>query len=181
MSHAPRPAVPRPAVPRPAVFRSALLAAAVAGAAAVAVVLPAPAGAALPAECVRADLTVTCSYSYYGATTGDGGQVDGAEQTFTVPAGVSQLALAAVGASGGADGIDTGRPFGGTGGAANIVATVTPGQVLNVEVGGTGMGSGPELPRGGFNGGGSGGTANTSTVLPAEGRRMCGPCPALLP
>jgi hypothetical protein len=78
----------------------------------------------------------------------------GGEQTFVVPAGVSSIHVLAVGGSGG-----DAFPGGGAGGASAVVSgeeTVTPGQTLYVEVGGSGQ---PELEggHGGFNGGGEGG------------------------
>jgi glycine rich protein len=81
----------------------------------------------------------------------------GAEQTFTVPAGVTSIHVVAIGASGGAGGNS-----GGAGGAPAQVSgdlSVTPGQVLYVEVAGNGNGgSAAQNPgAGGFNGGGSGG------------------------
>jgi hypothetical protein len=76
----------------------------------------------------------------------------GAEQTFTVPGGVTSVHVVAIGAGGGAA-TDS------VGGVAAEVAgdvTVTPGQTLYVEVGGQG-GSLAEGGGGGFNGGASGG------------------------
>ncbi|HET7454952.1 MAG TPA: glycine-rich protein [Solirubrobacterales bacterium] len=73
----------------------------------------------------------------------------GAEQTFTVPAGVHLISVNLVGGMGG-DG-------GGAGGAAAVVTgdlEVTPGQVLYLEVGGNGEDQ-IEGGVGGFNGGGS--------------------------
>jgi hypothetical protein len=78
----------------------------------------------------------------------------GGQQTFTVPAGVSSLNVAAVGGSGGGAG---GAAPGGFGGRASGDLSVTPGQVLFVEVGGNG-GSGSGSGAGGFNGGGAGGS-----------------------
>jgi hypothetical protein len=84
----------------------------------------------------------------------------GGEQTFTVPAGVSSVHVVAVGGHGGAGGNS-----GGAGGAGAFVSgdlTVTPGEVLYVEVaasGGAGQGgTGP----GGFNGGGAGGSCSNA-------------------
>ena len=78
----------------------------------------------------------------------------GGQQTFTVPAGVSTLSAAAVGGTGGGDG-STAR--GGSGARASAVLSVSPGQLLYVEVGGNG-GSGAGSGAGGFNGGGNGGS-----------------------
>ena len=79
----------------------------------------------------------------------------GAEQTFTVPAGLSTIAVTATGAGGG-----TGRFVGPSGEGAVVSASlpVTSGEVLYVEVGGaptdTNCGEGASC-MGGFNGGGS--------------------------
>ena len=79
----------------------------------------------------------------------------GAEQTFTVPAGLSTITVTATAAGGG-----TGR-FVGPGGEGAVVSAslpVTSGEVLYVEVGGaptnTNCGEGASC-MGGFNGGGS--------------------------
>ena len=83
----------------------------------------------------------------------------GAEQTFTVPAGVSSVHVTAVGGKG---------PVGGDGGGFGGIATanlhVSPGAVLYIEVGGNGSGT-----IGGFNGGGAGGGSGT----PAGGGGGC--------
>jgi Glycine rich protein/Bacterial Ig domain len=73
----------------------------------------------------------------------------GSEQTYIVPAGVSSIRLTAVGAPGG--GPQTGLAAG-RGAFVSGIVSVTPGQTLYVEVGGTGG-----APAGGFNGGGGGG------------------------
>jgi hypothetical protein len=74
----------------------------------------------------------------------------GGEQTFTVPDGVHQVALAAIGGAGG----DTADASGGEGAALSGGAiVVTPGQTLYIEVGGEGH-SQAEGGSGGFNGGG---------------------------
>lgn len=107
----------------------------------------------------------------------------GSVQTFTVPAGVTQVTIDAYGAQG----FDSG--FGGLGGRATGTRAVTPGQVLNVYVGGYGSGSaggwnGGESPAGGsgcnattggtgYGGGASdvriGGTALSNRVIVAGG------------
>src|SRR4051794_34021201 len=71
----------------------------------------------------------------------------GSEQTLRVPAGVTSLPVTAVGGEGSAEGV---RAGGRAGTAAGTLA-VTPGQILYIEVGGTGAGSG-------FNGGGASGS-----------------------
>lgn len=78
----------------------------------------------------------------------------GAEQTWTVPAGVTSIDIEAWGAQGGADG----TALGGLGGYATGTLAVTPGQTLYIYVGGQGV-SGPGSGQncgfaGGYNGGG---------------------------
>jgi hypothetical protein len=92
----------------------------------------------------------------------------GAEQTFTVPGGVTSLGVTAIGGYGGA--------ASGAGGApADVIGNiaVTPGQTLYVEVGGVGEDSG-EGGEGGFNGGadgiaGGGGASDVRTLPMASG------------
>ena len=73
----------------------------------------------------------------------------GAEQTFTVPAGVTSIRVVAVGGRGGI----TASAFG-----ARVTGdlAVTPGQVLFIEVGGNGSVATASETAGGFNGGGVG-------------------------
>jgi hypothetical protein len=78
----------------------------------------------------------------------------GAEQTFLVPAGVTSVNVFAVGGSGGAGG--NSGAAGGAAGAVSANLTVAPGQVLYVEVGGSGQAGGAGSA-GGANGGGGGG------------------------
>jgi hypothetical protein len=78
----------------------------------------------------------------------------GAEQTFTVPAGVTSVHVVAVGARGGTG---AGAPVpGGFGAVAIADLAVTPGQVLFVNVGTNGANG--VAGGGGFNGGGDSGT-----------------------
>jgi hypothetical protein len=94
-----------------------------------------------------------------GATT-DTFSYTGAEQVFTVPAGVTSVLVAAVGGRGG-DATAAFTCAGGLGANAAATLSVTPGQVLYVEVGGNG-GVSPDFSTGGargFNGGAIGGTA----------------------
>ncbi len=77
-------------------------------------------------------------------------------QTFTVPAGVSAIAMTAQGAAGG--NAYNGYGAGGAGGSAQGTISVSTGQVLNIFVGGLG-GNAPQnstVVPGGFNGGGAG-------------------------
>ena len=80
----------------------------------------------------------------------------GGEQTYAVPVGVAEVSIAATGAAGG--GPTTGLTAG-SGAVVSGMVSVTPGEVLYVEVGGVGG-----LPAGGFNGGGVGGT-NTNVGI----------------
>src|ERR687888_2180485 len=81
----------------------------------------------------------------------------GAEQTFTVPAGVTSMHVVAIGGKGGSG--EANRRPGGFGAAVSADVAVTPGQVLSVMVGGNG-GDAPgtgAAGSGGFNNGGAGG------------------------
>lgn len=99
--------------------------------------------AAAESNCPSAGATVTCTFSYTGA-----------EQTFTVPAGVSAVQVTTVGAPGGANtktyAGSTVVP-GGAGAVATGAVPVTAAQVLYVHVGGAG---GHQTDRA-YNGGGS--------------------------
>jgi Glycine rich protein/Bacterial Ig domain len=75
----------------------------------------------------------------------------GGEQTYTVPAGVSGLSVTAIGAPGG--GPISCCLAAGRGAVVSGIVSVTSGQTVYVEVGGSGG-----TPAGGFNGGGDGGT-----------------------
>ena len=82
----------------------------------------------------------------------------GAQQTDTVPAGVTSLTLDVKGAQGGFGFNAPGAP-GGLGGRVQAVLAVTPGEVLNIYVGGKGVdGTATAGGPGGYNGGGLGGT-----------------------
>src|SRR5215213_7891698 len=88
----------------------------------------------------------------------------GAPQTFTVPAGVNQITVDASGAQGGQseDGV-----AGGLGARATATVQVTPGQELQVNVGGQPPAGNPAP--GGFNGGGPGGLAIGDPTLVGGG------------
>jgi hypothetical protein len=81
----------------------------------------------------------------------------GGEQEFEVPAGVTSIEVAAIGGKGG-DAPLTGGGATQGGDAAEVIGTlsVTPGQILYIEVGGNG-GDSDTTAEGGFNGGGNGG------------------------
>lgn len=73
----------------------------------------------------------------------------GAPQTFIVPEGVTAILVDAYGAQGGS--LGTGNT-GGLGGRTHSLLSVTPGESLDIYIGGQGG-----IPGGGYNGGGSGG------------------------
>ncbi|MER7468655.1 Ig-like domain-containing protein [Streptomyces sp. NPDC097981] len=102
-------------------------------------------------SCVQTGNQVACTFAYTGAA-----------DTFTVPAGVTQVSVDARGASGGAAAGDT-NPGGVGGAGGEVVATVavTPGQTLQVNVGGVGgVGTEGAPGGGGFNGGATGGSSD---------------------
>ena len=113
------------------------------------------AAAALPAGCSEVASTLTCSFSFTGAA-----------QSFTVPAGVNSITVAAFGAQGGGD-------AGGLGGEAQAVFAVSPGAAVEVLVGGQGgTSTGAQAgAAGGFNGGGAGGDGGPGPIPgPGTGR-----------
>lgn len=82
----------------------------------------------------------------------------GGIQTFTVPCGVDTVFVQTWGAQGGSGavgGLSTSGGSGGLGGYAEGFLLTTPGDVLNIFVGGQGA-----TPTGGFNGGANGGSTN---------------------
>src|SRR5690606_1811093 len=81
------------------------------------------------------------SFFGYGQTTFN---FTGAQQTYVVPAGVTEVQIDAYGAQG----ANNGSSVGGNGGFISGVLSVTPGETLNIFVGG----------QNGFNGGGAAGT-----------------------
>ncbi|MGI4875560.1 MAG: beta strand repeat-containing protein [Janthinobacterium lividum] len=82
----------------------------------------------------------------------------GAVQTYTVPAGITTVAVDARGAQGGSYGSSGSQIMGGNGARVRATLTVVPGQVLQVRVGGAGAGGAP----GGYNGGGDSGIVGSS-------------------
>jgi hypothetical protein len=92
----------------------------------------------------------------------------GGSQSWSVPSGIGTVMAEVQGAKGG-------RSDGGLGGRLKGLITVTPGETLNVYVGGQGQdpvtftcsGSVPAVLVGGFNGGGSGGRASDSFGCPS--------------
>lgn len=82
----------------------------------------------------------------------------GGIQTFTVPCGITSIHIDAYGAQGGAGATGGNSATGGLGGFGGVASgdlAVTPGQVINIFVGGLGT-----TPTGGFNGGANGGSTN---------------------
>lgn len=98
------------------------------------------------ASCPQAGTVVTCTFTYTGSI-----------QTLTVPAGVTSVQIAAVGAPGASVSVTGISTLGGKGGTANASAEVTSRSTLEVVVGGRGY---PYLTSnddgGGFGGGGGG-------------------------
>jgi adhesin/invasin len=99
---------------------------------------------ARPAAAALAPVTKTATVTF---------SATGAQQTFTVPSGVTSLQVTAVGAPGAGTDTNSDSNSGGLGATVSGTVTVTAGETLDVEVGTPGSGSGT----GGFNGGGSGG------------------------
>ena len=123
--------------------RLALWSAVAVGASSLTVLVEAPATvAALPGECQQAGATVSCTYIYTGA-----------EQTFTVPSGVTSVSVTAVG---GAGGDSYGDAVPGRGASVTGDLSVSGIDTLYVEVGGSGGNGEGFNGRGGFNGGGGG-------------------------
>ena len=91
-------------------------------------------------------------------------------QSWTVPAGVTQITLTTTGGSGGNSNNSLDLPaFGGNGATVTGILNVTPGQVLHMIVGGTGS----PVINGGFGGSGGGGTyawdSASNTILQVGG------------
>jgi hypothetical protein len=119
--------------------------------------------------------TLTCTYSAVGS------------DTFTVPAGVTQATFAVTGAKGGnyfiagdaahggsPAGDLTGRP-GGAGGQASAALSLTPGQVLQVDVAGRGVNSTAASRSGGMQNGPSGGSGALGGFGGSNGGVPAGP------
>ncbi|HEY1509298.1 MAG TPA: choice-of-anchor D domain-containing protein [Solirubrobacteraceae bacterium] len=118
-----------------------------------------------------AALAAPCQTGAVGSFT-----FSGAEQCYSVPAGVTIVQVAAVGAPGGGGGSSSGF-----GAAVTGDLNVTPGETLFVEVGGPGSAIGSS-PAGGFNGGGAPGSGAAAGGGGASDIRTCstaGTCPAL--
>ncbi|HEY1071806.1 IPTL-CTERM sorting domain-containing protein [Brevundimonas sp.] len=112
------------------------------------------AGSLLAATAAQAQTTLNFSHT-------------GAAQPWVVPAGVTSVTIVAEGAQG----FDSGAVLGGRGGRATGVLAVTPGETLQINVGGRGVaavGSGV-IMGGGFNGGGNGVNNGPSSVVVGGG------------
>jgi Putative Ig domain/IPT/TIG domain len=116
-----------------------------------AAVVPASAAAALPSNCSQSGTTVTCTFGYTGGA-----------QSFTVPAGVQSITVTADGAQGGEG--NFGGSAVGLGGQAQAALTVTPGDAVEVVVGGQGSNYAGGGGSGGFNGGAAGGAGGPGTI-----------------
>ena len=100
--------------------------------------------------CQPSGSQVVCTFEFTGAA-----------QSWTVPDGVSQATFDVFGAQGGSE--PSGKP-GGLGGEATATIAVTPGDTLQVNVGGAGgNGNTIQSSPGGFNGGGLGGGGSVDT------------------
>jgi hypothetical protein len=103
-------------------------------------------------------MTVMLAGTAMFAQSTDSLNYTGGMQTWTVPCGVTSITVTCYGAEGGdgaqGDNTSTGG-LGGFGSMSSGVLAVTPGDVLNIYVGGAGS-----APVGGFNGGANGGSDN---------------------
>jgi Glycine rich protein len=98
-------------------------------------------------DCQPSGSEVVCTFTYTGAA-----------QSWTVPEGVTQATFDVFGAQGGTE--PRGNRSGGGGGKAHATIAVTPGDTLQVNVGGVGgTAAGGAGGAGGFNGGAAGGSA----------------------
>src|SRR5215208_4152102 len=99
-------------------------------------------------DCQPSGSEVVCTFNYTGAA-----------QSWTVPEGITQATFDVFGTQGGREPL--GKPGGG-GGLAHATIDVTPGDTLQVNVGGAGTGGADDAGgAGGYNGGAPGGTAST--------------------
>ena len=90
----------------------------------------------------------------------------GAQQSWTVPSGVTSITVDAYGAGGG----DSSGNSGGNGARIQTTLTVTPGDILYIYVGETGSDSAHgSTPSTSFNGGGKGGASNIGTQSGGSG------------
>ena len=121
-------------------------------------------------DCTTTGATTTCTYTFTGA-----------EQTFTVPAGITSIQVTAIGASGGVNGYHPETPAGRGAQVSGTLAGLSGGPTLYIDVGGAPTAAGCPLSlipcNGGFNGGGW----SQSTAAAAAGHRTYAPAPAARP
>ncbi len=135
---------------------------------------------------VSAAVTFSGSLTAFAASETQTFTYTGGEQTWTVPMGVVEVVVAAVGGAGGAScSCSAGKAAGGHGAAVDATVPVTPGETLYVEVGENGEVNGGNFNAGTFNGGGSaadfggnlvsgqgGGATDVRTVAMADGSTL---------
>ncbi len=118
------------------------------------------------------DLTTSVVYNGYIYNIGSGNVAvpqtygyTGGSQTYTVPIGVTSINVTLYGGAGGCGSSTSGCNIaGGLGGETTGTLSVTPGEVLNVIVGGGGSGGGGGYSAsGGYGGGGAGGMGGTGS------------------
>jgi hypothetical protein len=98
-------------------------------------------------DCQPSGSEVVCTFNFTGAA-----------QSWTVPEEITQATFDVYGAQGGSSSSELGVSAGGLGGKASAIIAVTPGDTLQVNVGGRGGdGAGSVGGDGGFNGGAAGG------------------------
>ncbi len=123
---------------------------------------------------LKASLSILgmCAFVFSNAQTVTTFNYTGSMQTFVVPAGVTELDVEVMGAEGGdavgnVSGWSTAGAVnhdGGDGGRVTATISVTPGETLNIYVGGEG-----QLTVGGFNGGGDPASCSGTEVIAAGG------------
>ncbi len=101
----------------------------------------------------------------FGQTVTENFNFTGAPQTFTVPAGVFSVDILVQGAQGGSGMFNSASTDGALGGEATGTLAVTPGDILNIYVGGMGQNdvSSNTPAGGGYNGGGNASFFNSGT------------------
>lgn len=123
--------------------------------------------AAVPSAVADGPCGTTGSYSTSGSTATCKFPYTGAAQTFVVPSGVQSINVDALGAAGDADILTLAA--GGLGARVQGTLAVTPGDNLQVNVGGQGIDGGQGPWAGGWNGGGCGGDCSGGGPDPAGG------------
>jgi len=108
-----------------------------------------------------ATLLAVSSYAAFGQVTFN---YTGSAQTYTVPSGITQISVVVKGAEG--NGNANNNLSGGLGGEVTGTMTVTPCEILQINVGGGGVNN---TVNGGWNGGGAGGVGGCSQATGAGG------------